>query len=156
MKQLLAFSILIGAGITWLTPACSSASYPSQAPASGWVKLEAGAFSLYAPPGWQFHKEQGIDSYVGKFTGDGIVLHFDYGLYSNPLDEATAPKYTVTHEEIEGRKAKIVSPRVPGTRLTAVYFSKVRDSDKLCVWANYLTEAQQTLVLKILRTIRFP
>jgi hypothetical protein len=48
----------------------------------GWLKPEAGAFSLYAPSDWEFHKKQGVDSYVGEFSGDGIVLKFDYGRYS--------------------------------------------------------------------------
>lgn len=139
-----------------LTLGCSSPRTFGQIPEKGWGTLDAGAFALSAPQGWEFHEEQGIDSYVGKFAGDGIKLHFDYGRYSNPLNDATAPKYTISDEKVGGRKAKIVSPRSPGTGLTAIYSSKVKGSDRLCVWANDLTDAQQALVLKILRTIRFP
>lgn len=131
--------------------------FPSrgQTPDVAWIKIDANTFSLDAPKGWVFHRERGIDSYVGRFVGDDITLHFDYGHYSNPLDEADAPKYTISYERVGGRKAKIVSPRGP-EGLTAIYFSKVKDSDKLCVWANNLTDAQRNLVLRILRTTRFP
>jgi hypothetical protein len=61
-----------------------------------WHKVQAGAFSLFAPAGWEFHRQQGIDSYVGEFAGDGFALEFDYGQTSSPLDEAVEPKYVTT------------------------------------------------------------
>jgi hypothetical protein len=121
-----------------------------------WTKLEAGAFSLDAPSGWEFHKKQGVDSYVGEFSGDGIVLKFDYGRYSNDLSDAVASKYIITQEQVGGHKSKIVYPRTSGHGLTAIYFAKVAGSDKLCLWGQDLTESQQELALKIFRTIRFP
>jgi hypothetical protein len=42
----------------------------------GWHKVDAGAFSLFAPLGWEFHQLMGVDSYVGEFLGDGVVLKF--------------------------------------------------------------------------------
>lgn len=32
---------------------------------SSWRKLDAGPFSISAPPGWEFHQLAGVDSYVG-------------------------------------------------------------------------------------------
>jgi len=122
----------------------------------GWLKLEAGTFSLYAPPGWEFHKKQGVDSYVGEFSGDGIVLKFDYGRYSSDLRDAIEPKYEITLERVGGHKAKIVYPRLSGHGITGIYFSRVLGSDKLCLWGQDLTESQRELALKIFRTIRFP
>lgn len=121
----------------------------------GWVKVEAGAFSIQAPLGWEFHELQGEYSYVGKFTGNGVALHFDFGRYSNPLDDYQEPTYVVAHELVGGYKAKIVSPRVPGHGLTAIYFPRVPHSKKLCVWGKDLTSTQQELVLRIFETIRF-
>jgi hypothetical protein len=94
----------------------ASATIPraSQTAHVGWTRLDAGTFSLYAPAGWELHKEQGIDSYVGEVSDGRIVLQFDYGLYSNPLDEAKPPKYVITNEEIGSMKAKIVAPQQPG------------------------------------------
>ncbi|MDR3720665.1 MAG: hypothetical protein P4L00_03630 [Candidatus Acidoferrales bacterium] len=124
--------------------------------AVGWQKLSAGAFSLFAPAGWEFHKLQGVDSYVGEFSGDGIVLKFDFGRYSSDLRDAVEPKYVVTQEKVGGHKSKIVYPRTPGHGMTAIYFSKAVGSDRLCLWGQDLTESQRELVLKIFRTIQFP
>lgn len=118
--------------------------------------LTTGCSSLYAPPGWEFHKKQGIDSYVGEFAGNGIVLKFDYGRYSNPLDEAREPKYVVARENVGGHKAKVVYPREPGQGITGIYFSRVPGSNRLCLWGQDLTDSQRELALKIFRTVRFP
>jgi hypothetical protein len=122
----------------------------------GWTRLEAGAFSLNAPSGWELDKKQGVDSYVGEFAGDGIVLKFDYGEYSDDLRDAVAPKYIVTKEKLAGHKSKIVYPRASGHGVTAIYFAKVAGSNKLCLWGQDLTESQQELALQIFRTIRLP
>ncbi len=122
---------------------------------SSWHKVDAGPFSILAPSGWEFHQLQGIDSYVGEFVGDGVVLNFDFGRYSNPLDEAKKPAYAVVHESIGGSDAKIVSPKKPGHGVTGIYFPKVSGSNKLCLYGQNLTSTQQELVLKIFETIRF-
>lgn len=128
---------------------------PSVSSRSSWHKVEAGAFSLFAPLGWEFHQLQGVDSYVGEFVGDGVALTFDFGQYSSPLNEAKEPAYVVAHESIGGVPAKIVSPRTPGQGLTAVYFHNVDHTNGLCLWGKDLTSPQQELVLKIFETIRF-
>ena len=123
--------------------------------ASSWHKVDAGAFSLFAPSAWEFHQLQGIDSYVGEFVGDGAKLTFDYGPYSSPLTEAKAPTYVIAHKSIGGFPAKIVSPSTPGHGLTGIYFHDVGRSNKLCLWGKDLTSTQQELVLKVFETIRF-
>lgn len=52
---------------------------------TSWHKVDPGPVSILAPSGWEFHQLQGVDSYVGEFVGDSIVLRFDFGGYSNPL-----------------------------------------------------------------------
>jgi hypothetical protein len=149
LKQITLFvfgAILVG---------CSSIPRRVETPNNGWLKVEAGAFSIYAPPGWEFHQKQGIDSYVGEFTGSGVVLNFDYGPYSSPLDEYVEPKYVVAHGTIGGYGAKVVCPRTPGHGATGVYFHKIASSNKLCLWGQDLTDTQQELALKIFRTVRF-
>ena len=134
---------------------CATPAAHRQEHDNGWLRLEAGAFSVYAPSGWEFHQKQGVDSYVGEFAGEGIVLKFDYGQYSSPLDEAKEPKYAVALESIGGHKAKVVYPRVPGHGVTGIYFKKITGSDALCLWGQDLTATQQELVLKMFETIRF-
>src|SRR5260370_29076040 len=70
---------------------------------SGWQKVDAGAFSILAPSGWKFHQLQGVDSYVGEFAGDGVVLKFDFGGYSDSFREEKKPGYVVVHKSIGGR-----------------------------------------------------
>jgi hypothetical protein len=122
---------------------------------TSWHRVEAGAFSLFAPLGWEFHQLQGVDSYVGEFFGDGVVLTFDFGQYSSSLKEAKKPAYVIAHESIGGFPAKIVSPKTPGHEVTGVYFRNVGRSNALCLFGKDLTSTQQELVLKIFETIRF-
>jgi hypothetical protein len=103
---------------------CASEQNNVSKPPVGWYKLDAGYFSICAPPGWRFHKLQDIDSYIGEFVGDGVWLEFDYGRWSSPLDEAHEPKYMVAYESIGGYRAKIVSPSLPGLRYNWHLFSE--------------------------------
>jgi hypothetical protein len=129
---------------------------PSVSFRNSWSKLDAGPFSISAPPGWEFHRLLGVDSYVGEFVGDGIALRFDFGQHSSGyLQDANKPAYLIARESIGGFSAKIVSPRTPGHGLTAVYFHSVGHSTGLCLWGKDLTSPQQELVLKIFETIRF-
>lgn len=124
----------------------------------GWQKIEAGTFSLSAPPGWEFRKRQGIDSYVGDFVGDGVILSFDFGQYSDSLSDDQGPSYFVMREFIHGSSATIVSPTTPGRGITGIYFSDVpggMNTNKLCLIGHDLTARQQEVALKIFRTIRF-
>jgi len=139
-------------------------AYPSQpkgnsmgtgAVPTSWRKLDAGPFSILAPPGWEFHQLEGVDSYVGEFVGDGIVLKFDFGDYSNPLKEERKPAYVVTQKSIGGRRAKIVSPTTPGHGITGVYIRNVGNSNALTLFGKDLTSTQQESALKIFETLRF-
>lgn len=122
---------------------------------TSWHKVDAGPFSILAPSGWEFHQLQGVDSYVGEFVGDDIVLRFDFGGDSNPLNEEKKPAYGIIHKLIDGRRAKIVSPKTPGHGVTGVYFCNVGDSNALTLFGNDLTSMQQKLVLEIFESLRF-
>jgi hypothetical protein len=127
----------------------------AQSSQADWQKVDAGPFSISAPPGWQFHQLQGVDSFVGEFVGDNIILRFDFGRYSSNLKEAKKPKYAVTQKSIGGYRAKLVNPRISGQGVTGVYFRDVADDSSLCVRGQDLNSAQQELALKIFDTIRF-
>lgn len=120
-----------------------------------WRKVDAGPFSILAPPGWEFHQLPGVDSFVGEFLGRDIVLKFDYGEDSNPLKKEKKPAYTVIHKPIGGRRARIVSPIKAGHGITGVYIRDVGNSAGLTLWGQNLTSAQQDLALKIFETLRF-
>jgi len=127
---------------------------PVSSPAD-WRRVDAGPFSILAPSGWEFHQLEGIDSYVGEFVGDSVILKFDFGRYSCPLKEEMKPDYIITHKSIGGHRAKIVSPRIPGHGITGVYFRNVGDAAALALFGHDLTSTQQELALKIFGTLRF-
>lgn len=122
---------------------------------SSWHKLDAGPFSILTPSRWEFHQLTGVDSYVGEFVGDGIVLKFDFGGYSNPLKEQKKPAYFVVHKSIHGHRATIVSPRTSGHGITGVYFRNAGNASALTLFGRDLTDTQQELVSKIFETLRF-
>ena len=135
-----------------------------------WKEVYAGGFYVSLPPSWKYIKEQGIDSNVGKFKGDGAELSFDFGWYSSPLDSYFEPEYAITSENISGYDAKIVTPKKIGQGLTGIYieipneeskdsgknepFYFVNPTNKLTVYGKNLNQEQTETVLKIFRSIR--
>lgn len=120
---------------------------------SSWQVVDAGPFTVSLPPGWQFNKLQGIDSQIGEFVGDGTKLMFDFGWYSNPLADDDDEKYAVSYEKINGRRAKVVTPKAGG-KITGVYFGDLDNGNKLEISGRNLAPAQQKTALAIFRTIR--
>jgi hypothetical protein len=52
-------------------------------------EMDLGVFSMKTPKNWTYIKQRGIDSFVGKIAIDkNDTLYFDYGLYSNNLEES--------------------------------------------------------------------
>jgi hypothetical protein len=145
---------LAGLLATTMLSGCGRPKLTQSAPA-GWDKVDAGPFSILAPPGWKFHKQQGIDSFVGEFVGTGVTLEFDFGAWSNPLEEEKEPEYIVNQKSIGGFPAKIVSPQAPGHGITGIYFHDVGNGTKLCFWGKNLTSTQQELALKVFETVQF-
>lgn len=123
---------------------------------ANWQKVDAGPFSILAPPGWEFHQLQGVDTFVGEFVGNGFTLKFDFGRDAKGcLRDYKKPTYVIAKESIGGLSARIVSPRAPSHGLTGVYFRKVNGHGALCLWGKDLTAAHQELALKIFESIRF-
>ena len=119
-------------------------------------KLDTGPFSILSPAGWEFHQLQGVDSYLGEFVGDGVVLTFDFGRYSSGyFKNDKPPTHSMAKKHIAGHTAKVVSPRTPGHGTTSAYFPRVAGKDSLCIWGKDLTATQQELVLRMFDTIRF-
>ena len=51
--------------------------------------MDFGDFTMEAPENWTYIKQRGIDSYIGAIAIDEKdTLHFDYGRYSNDLEES--------------------------------------------------------------------
>jgi hypothetical protein len=115
--------------------------------------VETNAFSISLPIDWKFNQLQGTDSYVGEFVGDGMKLTFDFGMYSNPLNDTTHT--TTSYGTINGYDVKIVRPKNNQLGMTGVYFSNLAEGNKLNVIGENLTTAQSELALEIFKTIHF-
>jgi len=50
-------------------------------------KITIGEYEFRFPKGFELIREKGIDSHVGKITNGNILFWFDYGYYSDPLDQ---------------------------------------------------------------------
>jgi len=67
-------------------------------------------FTLTAPKGTKFIREQGVDSFVGKFTHPEFEIGFDYGWYSYSGSELTQDsRYTTRNVTIDRRPAAIIT-----------------------------------------------
>lgn len=90
--------------------AVSLLAHPALAePADDWVLVKAGnAFSFQAPPDLKAVPVQGIDSLVGEYRADRFSLQFDYGLYSNTLDDLRGDsRFEREVATIDGRPAEV-------------------------------------------------
>ncbi len=143
--------------------------FPEAQPDANWTRVEArgwpdqAGFSVMLPPGWRLDELQGVDSYVGEITGEGVRLLFDYGWYSWPLNPEDEPEheYLVAYEEIGGREAKLLAPassspvNAPSFEAaTGVYFGGLENGYALNVIGRGLTPEQQETAVAIFRSIR--
>ena len=154
--------------VTTPTPAAGPSVFPDAQPGPDWTRVVAPGWpdqtglSLMLPPGWVLKELQGIDSYVGEITGDGISLMFDYGWYSwglNPEDEPEH-EYIVAYEDIGGHQAKLLinqqSSRSTATygAATAVYFGNLAGGNALNLIGRGLNPEQQRIAVAVFRSIR--
>ena len=136
-----------------------------QQPAPDWTTVgvqghsgQAG-FSLMLPPGWNFTKLKGRDSYVAQITGESVNLLLDYGWYSWDLDLKTRPdpgrEYVELREYIGGLPAKVLLSKDPSGGHTGVYIENFGNPmDGLLILGWGLTPEQQDTALTIFPSIR--
>ena len=130
-------------------------------PGSNWGVVEVGnlpsqtAFSLLLPPEWELNELQGIDSFLGEVTGDGVRLTIDYGRFSKILDLADDPEHTyaVGYEDIGGFQAKLLISMVPGAGYTGAYFDNLAGFS-LSLWGEDLTTEQQKTAVAVFRSVK--
>lgn len=86
------------------------------------------------PSSFERQKIWGIDSAVGQYRTQTVIFSYDYGPYSNDLNQSDETiKYTSRLVEIDGREAKLVlykilrNERYKGMKfLSGVHFSRVK------------------------------
>jgi len=103
----------------------------------------------------------GIDSFVGEYKGDSISLSFDYGLYSNRLENNGQSGYVARKERIGGKDAKIASFQErytgnPFEHAIGVHFPHVAGKEiRLTVFATCKTTNDYETAKTIFRTLKF-
>ena len=162
MKQIFLLWVIV---ISWQLVGMSQSEVAAP---EGWQRIDAkGRFSFYIPPEMKKQDVHGIDSYVEKYSSDTMRLGFDYGQYSNHLDNEGEEDYQAEMIEIDGRNAKLVTFTIkngePGYSYYAgVYFSDVGATDRrfrkpeLTGGVSCKSKADQETAKKIFSTIRFP
>jgi hypothetical protein len=126
--------------------------------------LDFRSFTIETPVTWEKVKVQGIDSYVGKITiNSKYSAEFDLGMYSNHLvdedDPEAANRYTITWNTIDGRKAKIVSPRRVGNGITGIYIDSLwgegLNRTRFNLYTHNLDKINEKLLLNAISTLKF-
>ena len=137
-------------------------------------------FSLETPIRWEKFIDKGVDSYVGGIKLDSTdKIFFDFGLYSNDLEEylkepTDTSAWTIypplsmlgenrnsksMFEVIDGKSAKIILPISTGKGVTGIYFDSLilrgNQKVKLEISGNNLKPENEKLVLQALRTLKF-
>ena len=126
-----------------------------------WKRIDAkGRFSFYLPPEMKKLDTHGIDSYVEEYSSDTMRLGFDYGQYSNHLDNEGEEDYQAEMVAIDGRKAKLATFTIKDGNTgynyyTGVYFADVGALErrflkpKLTVGASCKSKVDQEIAKKM-------
>jgi len=140
--------VLLSLALTVVAQTQTAPAAPEKIP-NDWKLFQASArFSFWGPPDLKEENVQGIDSYVGQFVSPKMILTFDYGMYSNPLND---PKYKREATTVDGKEAFLVQwdggvglyvPRVTADGRTRLQMSIACDKE---------TAAQGLLLLKSIK-----
>ncbi|MFA6436350.1 MAG: hypothetical protein WCW30_04425 [Candidatus Gracilibacteria bacterium] len=131
----------------------------------GWVSLIQGSFFLYAPSGWALTPEQGIDTdqgidtYVGTVSGDGISLVYNYGVEDVGMfsDNSQYPlsDYDVMYTLINGWDAIIYTPKTTGEGPMVLNIESPKGEGNFTLSGKDLNADQEAVVFNIFRTVFF-
>ena len=127
-----------------------------------WHEHVVGDLLTFSAPGPLTSADvQGMDSAVGEWHGDGLVVRTDYGLFVDQLNRYQGRSHLQQFEEsIDQVPARIVSFDQPdGSHFTAVHFPAVPSSgpppQKLTLVVIGTGQKTGADALHIVRSIRF-
>jgi hypothetical protein len=129
-----------------------------------WATIDTGPFTFLAPTTLVAKSVQGIDSLVGKYTNQTIILSYDFGLSSDPLrrrfERDKLPGYEEQNLIIDGKKAVIVAFPGPIREWShqytkSIHFTDVGDGrNKLTVSASGKTTNDLVTLQRVFESIR--
>lgn len=131
-----------------------------------WIVITVSStFRLSVPAGSVNVSGDGKDAVVGEIITPHFALHYDLGVYADPLlQDDTYMEYRWSDETIDGKQAKIVSARKQGRKVeqgivSGVHFPEVKKTAlgnlKLTVVAIVSSPADVGVAEAIYRSIRF-
>lgn len=98
---------------------------------NGWRTFEVGDVLTFSVPAEvQLHEGQSVDSLAGVLNGDRYQITYDYGRFSEPVeDNRTLPGFAVKDARIGSRRSKIASFRDDGNELGLPFARLLRVED---------------------------
>ncbi len=123
--------------------------------------IEIGEYEFDFPADFNKVEMQGIDSYVGHIVGDSIKFYFDYGWYSNSLNEREqSMQYYVKKDSSNNIYSKILWPKESVVGITGIHVRRMpgtveeKVQNSLTLTADSLNAQQQELAKRIFKTVR--
>ena len=115
-----------------------------------WKTFEIGKYKIEFPSNFSFTEEQGLDSYIGKIESNELVVQFDYGVFTNNLEQyENNPQYEVKTNSLEGDFRKIAYSKISTDGFTAIYLLDENTSMALGMYARNISPEYQLLLLDI-------
>jgi len=128
-----------------------------------WMRIEANnKFSFWLPPALVARDVRSHDSYERRWESKDMVVHFDYGRFSDPLTlYSRKNSYEAATERIGSYTTTIVSfQQDDGWRFTAAHFPDLGSDQfgrtvKLTLAVDTNPKVPKDVPLKIVRSITF-
>jgi hypothetical protein len=126
-------------------------------PPAGWVQVNAqGHFTFWMPSTLVEDQVQGTDSYLGQWSGSGLYVKFDYGMYSGGIDSRIqAVSHTEVSDSASGRAGTIVTYTEEGDSIATLYVPQVNEQDRLTFTAGSSSEGTLEIPFTIVKSVRF-
>jgi hypothetical protein len=126
-------------------------------PPAGWLQINAQEhFAFWIPSALSEEHVQGTDSYVGQWSGAGLCVKFDYGMYSGGIDSTIqALPHTEVSDSASGRAGTIITYTDDGAHIATLYVPQVNEQDRLTFTAGKFISGTPEVPLTIVKSVRF-
>jgi hypothetical protein len=127
-------------------------------PPAGWVQINAqGHFMFWMPSALVLNEQiEGTDSYVRQWSGAGLYVMFDYGMYSGGIDSRIQDMpHTEVSDSASGRAGTIITYTEDGAQIATLYVRQVNEQDRLTFTAGRSSAGTLEIPLTIVRSVRF-
>ena len=115
-----------------------------------WKTFNIGKYNIEFPDDFTFIEEQGIDSYIGRIENKEIVVEFDYGAFTNNLEEyENNSEYEIIINTLEGDLRKIALAKNSMNGFTAIYILEENSPIALGMFSRNISSEKQSFLLDI-------